>query len=74
MSRDRGLVDRVEGMFVSSPTSEREVQRTAERRIGKAAAKSDLRRRAERNTATMIRNLATALDAGKVDVRFGPTA
>jgi hypothetical protein len=72
MSRDRGLIDRVEGMFLESPTSEREVQRVAERRIEKAATKSDLRRRAERNTATMIRNLAVALGAGKVDVRFGP--
>ena len=71
MSRDRGLIDRVESVFVDSPTSEREVQRIAERRIGKAAAKSDLRHRAERNTAAMIRNIATALDAGKVDVRFG---
>lgn len=71
MSRDRGLIDRVESMFVDSPTSEREVQRVAQRRIAKAATRSDLRRRAERNTATMIRNLATALGAGKVDVRFG---
>ena len=71
MSRDRGIVDRLEGVFVDSPTTEREVQRVAERRIGQAAAKSDLRHRAERNTALMIRNLATALGAGKVDIRFG---
>jgi hypothetical protein len=72
MSRERGVIDRVEGVFVDSPTSDREVQRIAERRIGRAAVKSDLRSRAERNTATMIQHLATALGAGKVDVRFGP--
>ena len=33
MSRDRGLVDRLEGVFVDSPTSEREVQQLSQRRI-----------------------------------------
>ena len=71
MSRDRGLLDRLGGVFVDSPTSEREVQRMSERRIARAAAGSHLRARAERNTARMIRDLAKSLDAGPVDVRFG---
>jgi hypothetical protein len=71
MNRDRGLLDRLGSAFVDSPTSEREVQRISERRIARAAAGSDLRVRAERNTARMIQKLATSLDAGPVDVRFG---
>lgn len=71
MNRDRGMLDRLGSMFVDSPTSEREVQQIAERRIARAAAQSDLRARAERNTEAMIREVATSAGAGKVDVRFG---
>ena len=71
MSRDRGLIDRIEGVFVDSPTSEREVQRLSERRIAKAAAASGLRARAERNTARMVEGLASSLGAGPVRVEFG---
>ena len=40
MNRDRGLLDRLGGAFVDSPTSEREVQRISERRIARAATAS----------------------------------
>ena len=72
MNRDRGMLDRLGSIFVDSPTSEREVQRISERRIARAATGSDLRARAERNTARMIRDLAKSVDGGPVDVRFGP--
>jgi hypothetical protein len=71
MNRDRGMLDRLGGIFVDSPTSEREVQRISQGRIARAAAGSNLRARAERNTARMIEGLATSLGAGRVDVRFG---
>jgi hypothetical protein len=71
MSRDRGLIDRVEGLFVDSPTSEREVQQLSQRRIAEAAAASGLRARAERNTARMVEGLASTLGAGPVRVEFG---
>jgi hypothetical protein len=71
MNRDRGMLDRLGSIFVDSPTSEREVQHISEQRIARAATGSDLRARAERNTAKMIRDLAASLDGGPVDVRFG---
>jgi hypothetical protein len=71
MSRDRGLVDRIEGVFVDSPTSEREVQQLSQRRIAEAAVASGLRTRAERNTARMVEGLASSLGAGAVRVEFG---
>jgi hypothetical protein len=71
MSRDRGLIDRVEGLFVDSPTSEREVQQLSQRRIAEAAAASGLRARAERNTARMVEGLASTLGAGPMRVEFG---
>jgi hypothetical protein len=72
MNRDRGALDRLGGIFVDSPTSERELQEISERRIAKAAKGSTLRTRAERNTANMIEDLAEQLGAGPVQVRFGP--
>jgi hypothetical protein len=71
MSRDRGLIYRIEGVFVDSPTSEREVQQLSERRIAKAATSSGLRARAEHNTARMVEGLASSLGAGPVRVEFG---
>jgi len=70
MSRDRGLGDRIGGIFSDSPTSDRGVQRVALRRIEKAAAQSQLRAKAEHSTARMIRSLAHAIGVDPVRVRF----
>ncbi len=70
MSRDRGVLDRAGSVFVDSPTSERGVQRVALRRIERAAAKSELRAKAERNTARMVRNLAHAVGVDRITIRF----
>jgi hypothetical protein len=71
MNRDRGLADRLGGIFVDEPTSERTVEAVAQSRIERAAAKSDLVAKAEKNTATMITGLARALGVDRVRVRFG---
>ncbi len=71
MSRDRGLADRLGSPFVDEPTSERQVERVAIQRIERAAAKSGLAAKAERNTARMITGLASALGVEHpVEVRF----
>lgn len=70
LSRDRGLLDRVGGLFSDSPTSERKVTALAEDNIADAAAESDLRRRAEENTRDMLTGLARALGYTEVVVRF----
>lgn len=70
LSRDRGLLDRVGGMFSDSPTTEREVALLAQRRLADAAAESDLRARAEENTREMLTALARSLGYDDVDVRF----
>ena len=68
--RDRGLADRLGGIFVDEPTSERQVEKVAIDRIERAAAKSDLAAKAERNTARMVTGLASALGVERVQVRF----
>jgi Protein of unknown function (DUF4230) len=75
-NRDRGIVNRVSGMFTDSPTSERELYLTAQHRIHAAAQKSELKARAEKNTEKMLRGLLGKLGYENVSVVFGnaPTA
>ena len=70
LSRDRGVLDRVGGMFSDDPTSEREVAALAEDKLDAAAAESDLRARAEENTRAMLTGLARSLGFTTVEVRF----
>lgn len=70
LSRDRGVLDRVGGLFSDSPTSERQVAALAEDKLDTAAAESELRGRAEDNTRAMLEGLARALGYSEVVVRF----
>ena len=71
MNRDRGVLDRLGGIFVDSPTSDHELEQIARRRIESAAARSQLRAKAEHSTARMVTDLAHAMGVDHVDVRFG---
>jgi hypothetical protein len=70
LSRDRGVLNRVGGMFSDNPTSERQVAALAEVELDAAAASSDLRERAEDNTREMLTGLARSLGYTEVEVRF----
>ncbi len=73
MNRDRGLVNRIGGMFSDNPTSERALEQAAVKKIDKAAVKTKLVERAERNTEALIQRIAKAAGVtDKIDVRFGP--
>jgi len=67
-NRDRGLINRIEGMFKDNPTSEQELYLTAQHRIAKAARGSEMRARAERNTETMLKGLLGKLGFQQVTV------
>ena len=71
VDRDRGVLDRLGGVFSDSPTSERELYRLAERKLV-AAARADqaLLQRAERNTRAMLRSLLGPLGFERVVVTF----
>jgi hypothetical protein len=71
MNRDRGVLDRLGGIFVDSPTSDHELEQVARRRIESAAARSQLRAKAEHSTARMVTDLAHAMGVDQVDVHFG---
>ncbi len=70
LDRDRGLVERVGDAFGDNPVDDSELYALAEDRLSAAAAASDLRERAETNTAVMLTGLARSLGVDEVDVRF----
>ncbi len=67
LDRDRGVLDRVGGVFSDKPTSEQKLYLEAESRLSEAASTSELLATAEANTAAMIEELFTS--AGFTDVR-----
>ena len=74
LSRERGLLDRVGGLFSDNPTGEREVAALAEGKLDAAASASDLRVTAEENTRAMLTGLARSLGYTDVEVRFDADA
>lgn len=79
MNRDRGIVERVGGLFTDSPTSDQGLISTAMDKIETAAAATDLRQRAEDNTKSMLYAMLKGFGFQYVDIRFqqnsaGPTS
>jgi hypothetical protein len=72
VSRERGLLDRIGGAFSDSPTSERQLYVLAGERMEAAARESDLLRRAEQNTTTMLQTMVRSLGFENVTVTFAP--
>jgi hypothetical protein len=69
-NRDRGLINRLSGIFTDNPTSETELYLLAGEKMGEAATASDLQQRAEDNTRNMLYSLMKSLGFEKVNVRF----
>lgn len=67
-SRERGLLDRLAGVFSDAPTSDQELYKIAERRLERAATDSGLVDLADRNTEAMLRSLLTSLGFTEVTV------
>ena len=70
IARDRGVINRVVGVFDDSPTSEKGAQVAGRRKLAAAARESELRDRAERNTRVFLTQLLKSAGATKVTVRF----
>lgn len=70
MNRDRGVLDRLGGVFVDNPTAEAELIAAAQEKMSAAAVQSDLLERAEENTTATLTALAQALGAEDVRVVF----
>jgi hypothetical protein len=71
VSKQRGLLDRLGDVFSDNPNSEQAVQKLAVRHIGEAAKESELTKRAETNTTTMLKGLLGSLGFKEVKVSYG---
>ena len=70
MNRDRGLLNRIGGLFSDNPTSEHALQAAAVEKVAAAAEASGLRSRAEQNTRSMLTAMLGALGFDEVEIRF----
>ena len=72
--RDRGLFDRIGGLFSDNPTGEQDLQVAASEKIADAAAASGLQERARTNTESMLTGLFAQLGHDDVTIAwFDPT-
>ncbi len=71
VSKQRGFLDRLGDLFSDNPNSEQAVQKLAVRHINEAAKDSELTKRAETNTTTMLKGLLGSLGFTKVEVSYG---
>ena len=70
IDRDRGVLDRIGGMFTDSPTTDRDLLIAAERQLADAASTSELLTMGEDNTRTMLDELLDDLGYDDVTVVF----
>jgi hypothetical protein len=70
LDSDRGLVERISGVFEDNPSSEGMFYSLAEQQLEDAAADSDLLVRAEDNTRDMLTALARSMGFTDVTVTF----
>jgi hypothetical protein len=70
MNRDRGVLDRVGGVFSDSPTGEEELIVEAQQQMIDAVPESDLLQRAEANTEKTLTSILTGVGVTEVDVVF----
>jgi hypothetical protein len=69
-SRDRGLANRIGGVFSDNPTSDRELSLLAEKKLTNAAKESKLVARAEKNTTAMLQTFLGRLGYTDVQVVY----
>jgi hypothetical protein len=70
LNRQRGVLDRLGGVFTDNPTGERELFQLSEQKLKAAAGKSELTDRAETNTRNMLKALFQSLGFDHVTIRF----
>ncbi|MBI4933258.1 MAG: DUF4230 domain-containing protein [Actinobacteria bacterium] len=70
MNRDRGLLNRIGGLFSDNPTSEHDLELAAESKLAAAAAATDLQQRAQDNTVAMLTAMFRTAGFDDVEVRF----
>jgi hypothetical protein len=70
VNRERGILDRIGGIFSDNPTGEQELYQLAEDKLRAAADDSALVDRAKSNTAKMLTALLESLGFGSISIHF----
>ena len=70
VSRDRGIIDRVEDVFASNPTDDSPVYKAAEKKLESAAAQSDVIEQARTNTEQWLRTFLGAAGFETVQINW----
>ncbi len=70
MNRDRGLLNRIGGMFSDNPTSEAGLIKAANAKLADAATHTDLLKRAQDNTSAMLTAMIKGMGIEQVEIRF----
>ena len=74
MNRDRGLLNRLGGIFDDNPTSEATLYDAAMSKMADSASQTDLIERAQAHTTYMLTGMLKAMGFEKIDIVFDPTA
>lgn len=70
MNRDRGLLNRISGMFNDNPTSEDALYEAAMNKMADAASQTDLIQRAQEHTTFVLTGMLKTMGFEQIDVRF----
>ena len=73
MNRDRGLFDRLAGMFSDSPTGEAALYEAASNKMVDAAAQSGVIEKAELHVEDLLEDMILELGVDHVEVEFEPS-
>jgi hypothetical protein len=74
MNRDRGLLNRLGGIFNDNPTSEATLYGAAMNKMADSASQTDLIEQAQAHTTYMLTGMLKAMGFVKIDIVFDPTA
>ena len=70
MNRDRGLLNRIGGIFNDNPTSESIAVQGGHEKMADAAAQSDLLQRAQEHTTFVLTGMLKSMGFEKIDIVF----
>jgi hypothetical protein len=70
MNRDRGLLNRLGGIFNDNPTSEASLYDAAMTKMADAAAQTDLLQRAQEHTTFVLTGMLKGMGFEKIDIVF----
>jgi Protein of unknown function (DUF4230) len=74
MNRDRGLLNRLGGIFNDNPTSEASLYNAAMSKMADSAAQTDLIDRAEQQTTFILTGMMKSMGFEKIDIVFEASA